>query len=346
MDVRERIEAFWAGEKPDRIPLTMYHWFAGQDGSEAEWQALYDRGLGATVHVGSVHETNDYVENIEQPYEQNGQQGVRRIMRTPRGEISATWLGGWHRKYWLETPDDYRVMTDIVSHARLEPRYDDAKAAIAGMRPWEIALIGIGRTPIQSILVDFAGLEQFGVHLFEYEAEVRELYEAMLVNVRRRFELVASGPGRYVALMENFTAETLGPKRFDQFIAPVYDELIPLLQATGKVVGCHFDGKVRSCAESIRRSPLDVIESFTGPPDGDTTLAQGRSLWPTKKFWAHLNVNSYHLPAAELRSLVQQAVRDGAPDGRGLAFEISEDLPTTWRESIPVVLDALAEAPA
>jgi hypothetical protein len=31
-------------------------------------------------------------------------------------------------------------------------------------------------------------------------------------------------------------------------------------------------------------------------------------------------------------------------NGRRLAFEVSEDLPRTWRESMPVILAALQEA--
>ncbi len=38
-----------------------------------------------------------------------------------------------------------------------------------------------------------------------------------------------------------------------------------------------------------------------------------------------------------------ERVQAAAPDGRGLAFEISEDLPPNWREAIPVVLEALKE---
>ena len=34
--------------------------------------------------------------------------------------------------------------------------------------------------------------------------------------------------------------------------------------------------------------------------------------------------------------------RQAAPDGRNLAFKISEDYPSNWKESIPVVLEALS----
>ena len=34
-------------------------------------------------------------------------------------------------------------------------------------------------------------------------------------------------------------------------------------------------------------------------------------------------------------------IRHAAPDGGGLVFEISEDLPPHWREGIPLVLETL-----
>ena len=40
----------------------------------------------------------------------------------------------------------------------------------------------IGRTPLQTILVDYAGLENFSFHLVEYADEMQELYEALLEN--------------------------------------------------------------------------------------------------------------------------------------------------------------------
>ena len=36
-------------------------------------------------------------------------------------------------------------------------------------------------------------------------------------------------------------------------------------------------------------------------------------------------------------------VSQAAPDGRRLAFEVSEHIPVNWRESLPVVLEALKE---
>ena len=83
------------------------------------------------------------------------------------------------------------------------------------------------------------------------------------------------------------------------------------------------------------------LESLTEPPEGDLTLAQARAAFPDKVFWANINVGLYALSPTKLRRWVRERVQAAAPDGCGLVFEISENLPANWREAIPVVLQAL-----
>jgi hypothetical protein len=201
----------------------------------------------------------------------------------------------------------------------------------------------MGRTPLQTILVDYTGLSNFGLHLFELEAEVRELYDALLVNFRRLVEIVAAGPGRYINVLENFTAETLGPRRYKEFLLPVYEETFGLFRQAGKVVGCHYDGKLAVVRDLVAGAPIDIIEALTPPPEGDMTLAQARAAWPDKLFWSNINLGCYELSPDELKREIWRRVEGGAPDGRRLAFEVSEDRPPRWRESMPVILEALNE---
>jgi hypothetical protein len=198
-------------------------------------------------------------------------------------------------------------------------------------------------TPLQTILVDLAGLENFSFHLFEYPEEVRALYNALLRKFCRQVEIVADAPGRFVSNLENFTAETLGPKRYKKFLLPVYEDYFPFLQDAGKIIGSHYDGQTKSCAKLIAQAPIDLVESLTPPPEGDLTLAEARAVWPDKLFWSNLNVALYQLPPEELRATVLERVAEAAPDGKGLAFEVSEHLPQNWAESMPVVLEALKE---
>jgi hypothetical protein len=343
MNIQERLEAFWAGERPDQIPFTIYQNEWRHTSDDPAWQQMFEDGLGVTWHCPSVRITTQDVERTTDHYQENGTTVERRTLRTPVGDLFETFVDGWRQKFLLETAEDYALMTYVARHTIIEPAYDVFAAMEQGIQPYGVPLIGIGRTPIQTILVDFAGLENFAYHLFDLEAEVMELYEALLTKFRRAVHLVADGPGRFVSVLENFTAETLGPKRYAQLLLPVYQELFPLLHQSGKIVGTHYDGKLASCKELVGQAPIDLIESLTPPPEGDMTLAQARAEWPDKLFWSNINVACYDLPPEQLRALVLDRVAQAAPDGRRLAFEVSEQYPDNWKESIPVVLDALRE---
>lgn len=346
MTIRERLEAFWSGERPDQIPYTIYQNEWRHVSDDPAWLPMFENGLGVTWLFTSYRSRTEETETAEQEYQEAGNLVRRQVTRTPVGEISATWTDGWQRKYWLETADDYRVMTYVARHTRFEPDYESFQAQERVLPQYGIALCDIGRTPMQTILVDLAGAENFALHLCDYEDEVHELYDALLENFRRRVEIVADGPGRYVECLENFTAEMLGPHRYEEFLVPVYDECFPQLRDAGKIVGCHYDGATRCCAAQIAAAPFDVVESLTPPPEGDQSLAEARSVWPDKLFWSNINVASYDLPPRELARLVLDRVTEAAPDGRRLAFEVSEQYPANWRSSIPVVLEALAETRA
>jgi hypothetical protein len=343
MDIRERLEAFWSGERPDEIPYTIYQNEWRHTAGDPAWQALFDMGLGVTWHCPSVQWKADDVEYTSDTFREKGRTVERRTIRTPVGEVYETFIDDWRQKFLLETAQDYAVMTYVVRHTEIHPAYDLFLDMERGIAPYGIALIAAGRTPIQTILVDYAGLERFAYHLFDLEPEVMELYDALLEKFRRTVELVAEGPGRFVSVLENFTAETLGPKRYEGLLLPVYQELFPVLQSAGKIVGTHYDGKLASCKELVASAPIDLIESLTPPPEGDMTLAECRASWPDKLLWSNINVACYNLPPEQLKALVLERIEQAAPDGRRLAFEVSEQYPDNWKESMPVILQALRE---
>lgn len=343
MTISERLEAFWAGERPDEIPYTIYHtkWQDVRD--DPAWGPLFERGLGLTFKEYPFQLERHDLDVVDETATEGGVPVRRVVWRTEDGELTARWTNGWQQEFFLEDASDYRTMTSIVRKTTVAPAYEEFGRAERDMQPYAVTWSMVGRTPLQEMLVDYAGLESFSFHLFDYEEEVRELYEAMLDLFRRKVDVVAAGPGRFVSNLENFTAESLGPDRYAEFLLPVYEECFPVLHEAGKIVGSHYDGQTAGVRELIARSPIDLIESLTPPPEGDQTLAQARAAWPEKLFWSNINASAYELPPDELRRLVLERVAEGAPDGRRLAFEISEARQANWKESIPVVLDALAE---
>jgi len=337
------VRAFWAGDRPEQVPLTTYRMFT-RVGGPADWEPLFAAGLVPVDSFCPVRRSwTGGVEHETAEYDDAGLHWRRSTIRTPVGEIYSLHANGWQQKYMLTGPADYRVMTYVVEHTRLEPAYDDFLARQKDFAGRGVTMVAAGRTPMQTLLVDWAGLEQFSMHLFDFADAVRGLYEAQLKLFGEMIDLVAAGPGRMVSVLENFTSETLGPRRFAEFHVPLYKRFFPALQSAGKIVGTHFDGKLSSCAELIAESPMDMIESLTPPPEGDMTLRDARAAWPEKLFWSNINVAAWQLPPDRLRAEVLQRVADGSDNGRRLAFEISEDLPDNWQQSIPVVLDALRE---
>ncbi|HEY5561104.1 MAG TPA: hypothetical protein VIK72_04970 [Clostridiaceae bacterium] len=241
----------------------------------------------------------------------------------------------------METAEDYKVMTYIATHTNNLPCYEEFLAKDKAIGPYGIPLVELGRTPMQVILVDYLGLENFAYHLVDFEDEMMVLYDALLKNYRKSVELVAEGPGRFVSVLENFTTETMGPIRFGKYNIPVYNELFPIMQNAGKIIGTHYDGKLASCKELIGKAPMNLIESLTEPPEGDMLMGECRKAWPNKLFWSNINVSAYNLSEKELQEYIYRLVREGAPAGRGLAFEASEQIPTNWKESMPLVLKIL-----
>lgn len=343
MNFRERMNAFWSGERPNQIPFSIYDWEWQHSAGDPRWRPLFDMGLGVSWHFPTFDRHMPHVEVSEESHRENGHTITRRTLNTDYGSIYETYVDGWQRKFLLETPEDYHVMTRIVQQSEFKPAYQTYSEREAALPPHGVALVNIGRTPNQTILVDYVGLANYALHLFDLEAEMMALYEALLIQFRRLVEIVAEGPGRYICVLENFTADTLGPKRYSQLLLPVYEECFPALKSAGKIVGVHYDGHLASCKDLIADAPIDLIESLTPPPEGDMSLAEARQAWPDMLFWSNINVACYGLPPEDLKALIVERVAQGAVNGSKLALEVSEHLPGNWDVSLRTVLEALRE---
>jgi hypothetical protein len=340
MTPRDNLRAVLEGRVPERIPFTVNQEFVTDDPA---WDGLFAAGLCPIPYVHTVREEMTEVERGVKPLTWQGRTAQRVTLRTPVGEISQVEANGWVQEYFLKTPADYRVMEYVVRHTRLALAPEAFEASEKAVDERGLTLVGIGRSPMQSILVDYAGLENFSYHLADEFPELFALAEALEEKLVERCRLTAAGPGRYVSLLENFTAESWGAVRFRQYHLPVYAKILPPFKAAGKRVFPHCDGQLAGVAEWLACTAFDGLESLTEPPEGNLTLAEARTAFPGKVFWANINIGLYSLPPADLRQWVRERVQAAAPDGSGLAFEISEDLPLNWRESIPAVLETLEQ---
>lgn len=202
-----------------------------------------------------------------------------------------------------------------------------------------VAVILGSRTPAMSINLDWAGIEQFCMDLALEGPELFELYDAQKRLFVHETELIAKSPGRFVKWLENLTISRIGHQKYVELLMPIYEQCVPILQASGKRVMVHYDDALSVIADQIAKAPCHIIDSLTELPEDNMTYDQCRAGWPDKVFWANINAQLYYEPENTLRQAVVDK-RDHAGK-QGLAFEISEDLPTNFEHSLPIVLDTL-----
>jgi len=343
------LNAFWSGNKPSSIPYTFYGWFHKDEiytDPSSRLSHVCEHGFIPVRHIIPYKTVRKNLTERIEKYEENGTQITRINWETPVGNVWCTCAEGWNKDFWLKTPEDYKVMTYIMENTVVEPDpesyYQIKKTALSiQMAP----MLFIERTPYQHIIVDYAGLEMYALQVADMEEEMIDLYHAIERNFAQRIEIAAEiDPDvQYVTVLENYTADQSGPKRFDKFLKPIYEKYFPTLQKAGKVVGTHYDGKTKGCRDLIAKSPMDLIESLTCQPEGDQSLAEARAIWPDKLFWVNINLENYGLPDQQLSQRVHEMIDEASVKGKQLAFEISEDWPANAFDKIPVVLDAIQE---
>jgi len=350
MTIREDLTVVLNGETPEQTPLTIYDWFLTNPRYDfEEWRPLFDRGLGLSMDCDLMRLVEHGVKSTVKVEIEGDRRYTISRKETPVGalqcvtvnSVSAPRMIEWHHEYWIKGPRDYKIRQWIVEHTEVVPQYDIFEEAEEKVGDRGVTIVDAGRTPAMSIMVDYAGEHRFALDVALEVDELFELYEAQKKLFWEVNSAVAAGPGCFVKWNENLTISMLGPRRYAELLMPVYREVVPVLERAGKRVMVHYDGQLNAIVDQVAQAPFHIIESLTEPPEGDMRYDECRAAWPDKVFWANINVDLYALPQEELREAVI-AKRERAGK-RGLAFEISEDVPENWRQSIPVVLDTLRD---
>jgi hypothetical protein len=341
---RADLTAALEGKTPERTPLSLYSWMMERpavQGLSDDWQRLVDQGLALCHHCSTVRHLEHGVENSTEERKEGSDTYTRYRKKTPVGTLQMIRRNGWHHEDWVKTPADYKIRQWIIEHTELQTCYEEFEKADAFAGDRGVAVICGSRTPAMDINLEWAGTEQFCIDVALEVPELFELFEAQKRLFIEESRLIAAGPGRYVKWFENLTIAMIGPQRYADLLVSVYNQTVPLLEASGKRVMVHYDGALAVIADLIAAAPFHMVESLTEPPEGDMLYDQCRRAWPDKVLWGNLNIELYYGPTDRLRAeVVAKRERAGK---RAFAFEISEDLPATWQTTIPVVLETLRD---
>jgi uroporphyrinogen decarboxylase-like protein len=348
MTPRQRVEAVLRRELPDKTPFTIYESKLPQCSVE---RRLRDDGLCIVDRrVPVVTERTPNVSSEARHYQEDGVAYVRRVIRTPVGDLTAlerpAGFTSWQLERLFQRPEDYRPLLFMIQDTRYEPCYEEFLKAQAWKGEDVILRARIGLTPLHQIMIGWMGVETFAVEWLERRDEVLKLYHALADQHRRLFPLIAQSPALHANYGGNETADVMGKERFERYVVPLYNEAADVFHRHGKLLGAHLDGNNRLWAQAVAESGLDYVEAFTPAPDCDMTLAEAMAAWPEKVLWINFP-SSVHLASIEtIEQTARELIETAAPGSRFI-LGITEDVPEDrWQQNLLAISRIIDETAA
>ena len=358
MSPRERVEAALLGGQPDMVPLTHYDTLFPRCAVERQ---LRNDGLCIVQRRPSVFTVDSPNVSREEVHfaGSDGRARIRTMIRTPAGTLSASRISvpigdrpvdqvmswtSWHEEYLFKGPPDYERLEFMIQDRRYSPNYEVFQAQADLMGDDVIMRAQIPYEPLQEIIIEYMGVEQFAVEWAERRERVLHLHEVMVADRRKIYPLVAKSPALIANYGGNVTPEIVGRGRFERLIVPCYNEAAEVMHAHGKLLGVHFDANVRALAPGIANSKLDYIEAFSPAPSSDMSLAEARAAWPDKILWINFPSVVHLEPVAAIEAMAYQLLREAAP-GQRFLIGITEDVPADcWKASLQAIMRVLRTA--
>ncbi len=345
MTPRERVLAVLRGERPDKVPFTIYECMIPQCSVERRL-----RNQGLCIVNRSQQGYRSHTPHCTQQtcrYRENGRPRVRTITRTPVGEVTTVAEPAGFTQWTLERefkgPEDYKVLRFIVEDKVYEPAYGDCRSAGEWMGEDVILRGAVGSNPLHRIM-GWMGHQTFAVEWHERRDEVLALEAAMRRRKQEIYRIVAASPLVCANYGGNEVPEVMGRERFAQFVLPLLQQCAEDFHENGKLLGSHLDGNNRLWADLVAESGLDYVEAFTPAPDTDMTLAEALNAWPDKALWVNFP-SSLHLASPErIRQATRQFVELGMETNR-VIIGITEDMPPDrWQQNLLAISRGINEA--
>jgi len=285
------------GERSDEIVWTadITYWIAGQQqagSAKPEWETeegylQLHRELGILPYY--YYEKFWAAEpRYDRPIEvidgKEGNKNTRRL-KTPVGELTeesvyspvSCSLG--ITKHFVESEGDLDVLLYILQHRRLEPaNLDDWRERSAMWKAYDgLPCIGLPRSPLASLFVEWAGVENATYLIMDCPDKVAEVFRLMEEQEEPIIEALCRLAPPLVHFADNLTSDSL-TSLYDGHMAGTHQHRIRRLHAAGIKCAVHLDGTVRGLLPKLVHSGFDAIEALTPKPAGDLEMERIRDL--------------------------------------------------------------------
>jgi len=239
-------------------------------------------------------------------------------------------------------PGDYEALEALIRSKTYTSCYDHFLKADCMYGNQSLARPQTIYTPIQDLICKYMGVETFCIEWADRRDRLWHLCEAIAEDRRKRLELVAASPAHFAVIEGNVIPSVIGPERFEEYYMPYIEQACDILHSAGKLASAHFDDNNTILAELIGQTSLDIIESFTPPPDCDMPLPEALRLWRHKTIQINFP-SSVHLRGPQAVSEKTADIIQQAAPGERFIVGVSEDISSGGRDTLVPLAQAVYE---
>jgi len=333
---RQRLLRTLRGEKPDRVPISLYEF----DGFYDDW--IYDYpeyvnileyakdktdkmyfwsppGDKSVLFYGVMDEQD--IETTE--WKEGKSIYTKTEIKTPRGKLSS-----------LSRQDEGVHTTWTIEHLCKDEK-DAEKILSLPYLPWrppvdsffeldrELGDSGIVMGDIPDALCLTADIFGFTRFLTTYIDNPKLIFKLMDFFQERIYDfleyLLTNGAVTLYRIVgpEYATPPYLSPKEFDKLVTAYDRELINLLHRYGGFARLHSHGKISKVMKSFLEMEIDATDPVEPPPDGDVELKEVREILGEKvTLIGNIEEKLFHMGGKEdMEKAVRKAIEGGASGG-------------------------------
>ena len=293
MTLRQRIEAVFRGERPDKMvwygDLTYWHGAHAKIGDLPEkWRGVSGRSrmhrdLGIGEYVPGCC-AFDAIDGEDVKVTVDEQDGIcLKTWETPVGSLVEKWTYSplsfsWgHQEFPVKKVEDLAVVRYIFSQRRFEGRTGRVRQMDEDLKEHGLPVIATHPSAMSTLYKSWIGLMNLSYMLMDAPEEIDETITSIRRAQEPMWQISADAPCDYVMLCENFTAESMAGL-FEKYYRRHLTEKIEVFHQQGKKVMCHIDGTLKGLAEKLPTVGVDCLDAVTPKPVGDVAVSELRDL--------------------------------------------------------------------
>jgi len=262
--------------------------------------------------VVESHSEGDITTNVWHTPEGDLREMIQ-VCRDSTGAVSSNWT-----EHLVKEPSDLAAFTSIFADEVIEPDPDGIVRARERRKligDDGLLMASLDGTPLGMMFRMYAGVETLAYLWADAPEALRDCFAVMETNYMKRLKVGVQSDIDVVIGVDDTSTTAISPAMFEACNLALTDARTEAAHAAGKFYFHHSCGLIRDLLPLYRRTKMDAVESFTIPPLGNVTVAQGRQALGgkiTMRCFVHQLAGPMEDRAA-VRESIYQMMREGEP---------------------------------